>query len=444
MKHKASNFSNRQPKNWRLFIFAIVVLIAQFAPIHCYSHPSPNTQIFLDVNDEGVILEAYLPLPELALVLGTDIEKSPETVAEVYGEKIRAYMMSHIKAYVNPGNPWKITIQGIRMDKGIFPGTTITYYEVVVQFLLQPQVEESTRSFSLQYDAIMHQVMNHAAFVVIRRDWEAGIIHSDTTSEASVIAWDLANNNIPTLEITLEKGSWWKGFKSMFTLGMHHIREGTDHLLFLLTLLLAAPLVAQHGSWGPFGGLRFSLMNLLKVVTAFTIGHSITLLAGAIGWIQLPTQPIEALIAVSILISSIHAYRPIFAGKEIFVAAGFGLIHGLAFASTLADLNLGVGAMVLSIFGFNIGIEVMQLFIVALIVPWLIMLSRYPSYRVIRSTGAIVAGIAAIGWLVERISGSSNFITTAIEQTAVYFPTVVLLLAALAIFMVFRSRKKVV
>lgn len=408
-------------------------------PVRSYGHPSPNSQLFLDINSGRVILSAYLPLPELALVLGTEIEKSPETVAEQYGDKIRKYMMAHIHAYANIENPWKIFNREVKMDKAIYPGTTIAYWEVVVQFELVPHAGENTRSFTIQYDAIMHQVINHAAYVSIRRDWEGGVAHADTTREVSVIGWDLVNNKIPVLEVTLEKGDWWNGFKGMFTLGMQHIREGTDHLLFLLTLLLAAPLTPRSSRWGSYGGYRFSIVNLLKVVTAFTIGHSLTLLAGASAWLHFPAQPIEALIAVSIFISAIHAFRPIFAGKEIYVAGGFGLIHGLAFASTLFDLNLDAGSMLLSILAFNIGIEVMQLVVVAVTVPWLIMLSRYPHYGPIRITCAFLAGTAAIGWFIERVSGNSNFITPLVEHIAAYFSWGVGLLALYAIILGYRS-----
>ena len=143
---------------------------------------------------------------------------------------------------------------------------------------------------------------------------------------------------------------------------MRHIAEGTDHLLFLLVLLLPAPLLLTKGRrWGGFGGVGYSLRRLLLIVTAFTLGHSFTLLLGALGWVRLPSQPVEVLIAVSILVSAGHAVRPLFPGREAWVAAGFGLVHGLAFASTLANLHLEAGPMALSILGFNLGIELMQL-----------------------------------------------------------------------------------
>lgn len=98
-----------------------------------------------------------------------------------------------------------------------------------------------------------------------------------------------------------------------------------------------------------FGGIRYSVVRLFKIVTAFTIGHSVTLLAGALGWLRLPAQPIEVLISFSILASAVHAIRPLFPGKEGWVAAGFGLVHGLAFATVLSNLELSGGKLALSI-----------------------------------------------------------------------------------------------
>jgi hypothetical protein len=193
------------------------------------------------------------------------------------------------------------------------------------------------------------------------------------------------------------------GFASIFRLGMRHIAEGTDHLLFLLALLLPAPLLALGSRWVGFAGARRSLLQILKVVTAFTIGHSITLALAALGLVRVSTHPIEVLIAISILVSAIHALRPLFPGREALLAAFFGLIHGLAFAATLQELGLGRWERVAGILAFNLGIETMQLIAVASIMPSLVLLSRLRSYSVIRVGGALFAGTASVGWIVERL-----------------------------------------
>lgn len=93
----------------------------------------------------------------------------------------------------------------------------------------------------------------------------------------------------------------------MFALGARHIAEGTDHLLFLLALLLPAPLVAVGMRWGGYAGGGVALRRITKVVTALTLGHSVTLVVGALGLVRLPSALVESAIALSILVSAAHA-----------------------------------------------------------------------------------------------------------------------------------------
>ncbi|MEO8564175.1 MAG: HupE/UreJ family protein [bacterium] len=222
----------------------------------------------------------------------------------------------------------------------------------------------------------------------------------------------------------------WTGFASVVRLGMRHIAEGTDHLLFLLVLLLPAPLVANGTRWGRYAGVKQSAARLLRVVTAFTIGHSLTLAAAATGWVSAPSGPVEVLIAVSIFVSALHALRPLFPGREAFVAGGFGLVHGLAFATMIAGYGIDPPTTALTVLGFNLGIEMMQLVVVVVTVPWLLMLARTPAYRVVRIDGAVVAGVASLGWMGERAFGLANPVTPFIELAADRAP---LLAGALAL-----------
>ncbi|HEX4808571.1 MAG TPA: HupE/UreJ family protein [Bryobacteraceae bacterium] len=208
------------------------------------------------------------------------------------------------------------------------------------------------------------------------------------------------------------------GVPSMFRLGMRHIAEGTDHLLFLIALLLPAPLLAVRSRWAAAGSIHHSLVQIVRVVTAFTIGHSATLGLGAWGLVSLPSRVVEVLIAFSILVSSIHALRPLFPGREPAIAAGFGLVHGLAVATTLQNLGVGPWQRIASILGFNLGIETMQLIVVGAILPSLIALSRTPAYRVFRFCGALFAGFASLGWIIERLFGVPDFVDGLVDRIA--------------------------
>ena len=208
------------------------------------------------------------------------------------------------------------------------------------------------------------------------------------------------------------------GVPSMFRLGLRHIAEGTDHLLFLIALLLPPPLLAVRSRWAGAGSIRHSLVQIVRVVTAFTIGHSATLALGAWGLVSLPSRAVEVLIAFSILVSAIHALRPLFPGREPAIAAGFGLVHGLAFATTLQNLGVGPWQRIASILGFNLGIETMQLMVVGAILPSLLILSRTPAYTVFRLGGALFAGFASLGWMIERLFGVPDFVDGWVDRLA--------------------------
>jgi hypothetical protein len=399
------------------------------------AHTMLNSTVNLSILNKSIKGEARVPLAELEEAIG-------QVVNDINTDFFRNYFVSHITAISNKQR-WRTNIENLKIvtshdqEEG-------DYREVIVNFELSPVESADLWHFIFQYDVVVHQVASHQVLVFLQCDWSNGVYEKEGSHSIGVIKSDATSGKTYPLEISLEQGSWWKGFKSIVALGTRHISEGIDHLLFLLVLLLAAPLVAAKGKWITFAPIRQCLLNLLKVVTAFTIGHSITLLAGALNWVDLPGQLIEVFIAFSILVSAMHALRPVFPGKEMYVAAGFGLIHGLAFANTLSNLNLDATQMVFSILGFNIGIELMQLFVVAIVMPWLIILSRSAAYTWIRITGSVFAGVAAMAWMTERISESPNSITRFVEQLAQYAPWIIALLAVSAVVVMIRIRTKTV
>ncbi len=128
----------------------------------------------------------------------------------------------------------------------------------------------------------------------------------------------------------------------------------------------------------------------------------------------------EILIAVSILISAIHAIRPIFANREPLVAGGFGLIHGLAFATIIGGYGLDTSERALTILGFNIGIELVQLLVIASVIPALFILARRSLYTILRPALALFIIVAALAWLVERITEIENPVTVLLGSALGY------------------------
>ena len=419
--------------SWRL-LFYFFVFGMLLRPDICLAHRAPYTNILLDVHAKTVAVELQIPVPELALSFGHDILKNPATIVEQYGAQLEEYLKAHIHPYINRENPWGVEIVHMEMDKGTEVLSGPPFWELSVQLNLIPNKNEDPRKFVLDYDVVMHEVINHTALVSIRNDWENGVM-GDNPVEAGVIRRDMQTNTIKPFEINLQKGSSWKGFESMFLLGMEHIKNGTDHLLFIITLLLPACLLVSKQRWTVYGGLKYSVFRLLKIITAFTIGHSITLLIGVLGFVKIPTQLIEVAIAFSILVSSIHAIKPLFYGKEIFIALGFGLIHGLAFSQTLQDLHLVSTQLALSVLGFNLGIEAMQIMVIGITIPWFIIMSKTHYFKTVKNILAAIVSVAAIGWIVQRITGNNNLLSRATDQALLFSPWLILGLCILSLIL---------
>jgi HupE / UreJ protein len=355
-----------------------------------HGHNMPGSTVALDFSSDHVDASLTLPLQELELSFKQPLLEHPDQVLARHEQALRAYLLEHIQPVAPDGREWRVEIRAIRVQ------LTQTPYDLLAEVRMTPPAGASSRQFRFNYSVINHEVMSHIAMVMVRNDWD----HSVFSGAPETLG--MLQFTVTSLEVDRRGGGWWNGFRSVFHLGMSHIAEGTDHLLFLLVLLLPASLVPVNGRWAMPQGIRPTLLQLLRVISAFTLGHSLTLAISAMGWCVLPQKPVEILIAASVLVSAIHAMRPIFPGRESWIALGFGLIHGLAFASSLAEKGFYGGYLLLSLVSFNLGIEVMQMMILAVVLPWLILVSRVKVYTVWRLAGAGFAGIAALLWIIQR------------------------------------------
>ena len=172
--------------------------------------------------------------------------------------------------------------------------------------------------------------------------------------------------------------------------GIHHIMIGPDHILFLVGLLLLG------GTW----------RALLTIVTAFTIGHSITLSLAALDVVSPPARVVEPAIALSIVfVGADNLVRGNGRDLRAWVAATFGLVHGFGFANVLREFGLPKEALGWSLFSFNIGVEIGQLAIVLLVATLLASIRRRSDamgYRV-AFAGSIVVIAAGTYWFVQRV-----------------------------------------
>lgn len=188
--------------------------------------------------------------------------------------------------------------------------------------------------------------------------------------------------------------------------GVWHIWIGFDHILFLLALLLPAVLQREQREWRGVDSLRPAFMNVLKIVTAFTVAHSVTLTLAAFDLINLPMRLVESVIAASVAVAAANNLWPMTRGKSWMMAGGFGLIHGFGFASVLGDLGLERANLAAALVGFNLGVEFGQLVIVALFLPVAFALRGTAIYRAgVFKIGSVLIVLIALLWMAERMFG---------------------------------------
>ena len=204
-----------------------------------------------------------------------------------------------------------------------------------------------------------------------------------------------------------DAASQWQAFQGFIRQGVHHILIGYDHILFLLTLLFPAVLVWQRGGWQPAPTITGALTQTLAIVTAFTVTHSLTLALATLGIITLPIWLVESAIAITVALGAAANLVPRLFPKRWVMAFVFGLIHGLGFASVLADLGLTDSGIFLPLLGFNLGVELGQVAIVLLFVPAAYLVRDTVAYRrIFVPVGSIAIMILAGVWLAERLGGA--------------------------------------
>jgi HupE / UreJ protein len=296
----------------------LVVLGMGIIPVS--AHSMDQVAVLLDFRDNVVEAEIQLPAERLEPVLGNQ-------------EPASTYILNGVSAMLPDGRPFaakQITAPSLsRIDGAPF---------VVARVRFVPPEGSTPNVLDLRCDLLFERIPTQEVLVSIRTDWRT----STFANEPQLVG--VLHGSDRTVHLDRRKGSWWSGFGSIFRLGMRHIAEGTDHLLFLLVLLLPAPVLVLCGRWMGYADIRPCLLSVGKIVTAFTLGHSLTLAAGTLDLVHVPSRPVEVLIAVS-----------------------------------------------------------MQLLVVAAALPSLILLSRTRLYSAFRISGAVFAGAAAAAWIAQRL-----------------------------------------
>jgi len=283
-------------------------------------------------------------------------------------------------------------------------------------------VKKVPEKINIQYEAFVKDIPGHTTLVVIEENKNTGLVNNE-----SMYSLEFSPAK-PRQELLTTEGFLLRSLWVMIQSGMWHIWIGFDHILFLLALLLPSvlkfrsntkvlPAGSDNNVWVPVERLRPALKNVVKIVTFFTIAHSITLCLAAFNIISLPPRLIESVIAISIALAAIHNIYPLFSGKEWLIAFGFGLFHGFGFASVLAEKGLNGNYLGLSIFGFNLGVEIGQLAIILLVFPILYLLRKTFLYPKIRVFGSIILILFSLYWFIERAFNVDFTVFRTIKKT---------------------------
>jgi hypothetical protein len=301
---------------------------------------------------------------------------------------LRSYVRKHMSVTDPTGQTWVTRVTGGRVAE--VNGAD----NLVLHATLTPE-SGVVGDFELRYDVVIDKLLSHRVFVSARYG------HTGSYTTLAMLSWQTKSVPVASADGG-GRPSERQGFIFAVELGVGHIGGGSDHLLFLIMLLLPAPLAINRRRWARSQDVGRAGRRVVHVVSAFAVGHSITLALGAVGWVHLPTRLVESGIALSVLVSAVHAIRPLVRRGEVLIAGTFGLLHGLAFATLLGKLNLSRSGLVTTLLGFNVGIEIAQLLVVLLVMPSLIAISRTTAYPALRTGLAALGAVISAGWLAQR------------------------------------------
>lgn len=377
--------------------FAAILLALLPLAIPAGAHSGEESYVYLSIFDTSIEGRVEFPVTDLGEVLGLDIpqdEGGASAAISASLTEIQQYAAAHI-SLGDGTTDWDLVFEGFEILE--LSNGTYALLPFVVEKEFEPAVP---REFNVSYDGMIESKPERAALLVIETDFGTGTFANESESLLRF------SSDQTDQVVDLDDPSFFKGFAAVVGLGVEHIQIGSDHILFIVALLLPAVLIFRlPNGWEPATRFGSSLWRVAKIATSFTIAHTVTLTLGGLGIIEIPSSIVEPIIALSIGLAALHNLRPVFFNKEWLVAFGFGLFHGFGFASLLSGLGLDRSNRVVSLLGFNLGIELGQLAIILLLFPALFMLRRTRVYLPLMKVGSLILVAVAAGWFIDRTFG---------------------------------------
>lgn len=266
---------------------------------------------------------------------------------------------------------------------------------------------------NLRYTLFSAQDANHRVLIA-GRIANSDLLMTASPQQAQAVTLLAARRVNGAATIDTARAGRWATLQGYFLLGMHHLLQGYDHLAFLLALVLPLRMQLQMRARRPDpAGVstdlpaenRANWLALLRTVTAFTLGHSLTLILATLGLTQASPSWVEPVIALSIVATAALNLRPIAGLRIEWMALAFGMVHGYGFAGLLQDASAPDGLLGWALVGFNLGVEAGQLMAVAawvLLAQWL-MTRRWYAPVVVRGGSVLLMGLG-IAWFWQRIA----------------------------------------
>ncbi|MEO1589884.1 MAG: HupE/UreJ family protein [Cyanobacteria bacterium J06632_22] len=383
-----------------------VCLIVISSGSRVIAHAQGQSYLYFQIGESSVTARAEIPVESLnnAAGLGLPTDKRVRaTDIEPKLADIQNYVDQHLSIDCAPQS-----CTAVFQDFG-FLNTTFS------QFLLLNYTVEGFETLpdelQVKYDVILANEPQHTNLLLIEENWKTGTF----ANESNALLVFNQPEQVRTLDLT--SGSIWQGFTAIVGLGIEHILEGIDHVLFLVALLLPSVLRREDSRWQPVGKFSTALIYIIKIATAFTVAHSITLGLATLGWVNLPSRLVESIIAASIGLAAVDIFIPLFRGRSWVIIFLFGLFHGFGFADVLAELGVTSRYALLSLFGFNLGVEIGQLAIIAVVFPLLYLIRKQFLYRrVALQTGGVLLGAVSLYWFIERAFDINLQVRPALEM----------------------------
>ena len=372
-----------------LILMAVIATFFFWSPL--YAHKIGQSYIFLRVYENSITGLFDITLRDLNKAMGLNLPDDQITVANLSDriDEIHTYYQEKVQFF---DGEKRLPIRFTGLDKRKLKiGQYVLLKFSIIEDALTPE------AINIDYNVLFDKDPDHLGLLVIEHFWKAGIFKNE--SQVSLIFSPSEHRQ----QLSFSGYTKFQGFSAVVKLGIKHIWKGIDHILFLIALIIPSAMIRRKNNWEPVTEFRPAIIYVVKIVTLFTIAHSVTLSIAALGIFDLPNRLVESIIALSIAVAALDIIFPIFKRKIGWVVFIFGLFHGFGFASVLLRLGVLGEHMALSLFGFNFGVEVGQVVVICIIFPVIYFIRRYAFYpKIIMRYGAATMILLAAFWFVER------------------------------------------